>query len=272
MPTVITFTTIPDRINHLAPVIDSIYLNQVVKPDRVVLYVPYNFKRTGESYVIPDYLNDLQSNNPWFIIRRVDEDMGPITKVFYSFLDYNKPDDLLISIDDDIAYERHFVQELLDGHRNQPNAVIGYMGTLNNNFIHSEIIQFNQPQRVFRKVDLLGGYKGILYHRKLVADDFFKIVKDLTEMHFDKFNRPVLEDDNLLASYFKYKNIDQLVLGTFFPRAYYGNTIFDIVNITFLDSSKINALYSTDNTQNMYLSSSLIKDFFTNLKQEIPTI
>ena len=48
--TVVSFTTVPSRIMHLTKVIESIYYNQTIKPDYVVLYVPYIFKRTGELY------------------------------------------------------------------------------------------------------------------------------------------------------------------------------------------------------------------------------
>ena len=177
-------------------------------------------------------------------------------------MDYQDPDDKLISIDDDICYEKHFIEELLDGHQKYPNAILGFMGGRNGNFIHSELIQMNHNERVFQKVDGLGGYKGILYPRKFIDDDFFSIIKELTLIHMQKLNKPILEDDHLLRLYFDHKHIDNMVLGTFYPKSLYGNTIYDIINIEFLDTSKLNGLYSDGNGDNMGNSYKLIKDYF----------
>jgi hypothetical protein len=262
MAIVVTFTTVPNRILHLNKVIDSIYCNQTIKPDYVVLYVPYNCKRTNESYDIPEYLADLQKNTTWFIIKRVDEDLGPITKVYYSFLDYTDPNDKLISIDDDICYEKHFIEELLAGHQAHPEALLGFMGGIGGNFLHSELIQMNHIERVFRKVEGLGGYKGILYPRKFIDDEFFVIVKELTQIHIEKQNTPILEDDNLLRLYFAQKHIDCIIVGTFYPINLYGPTIYDIINIEFLDTSKIGGLYSLGNNEHISNSFKLIKEYF----------
>ena len=47
---------------------------------KVLLNIPYKFKKTGEEYIIPDNIKELEKGN--LIINRVDEDYGPITRRF----------------------------------------------------------------------------------------------------------------------------------------------------------------------------------------------
>ena len=141
----------------------------------LTLCIPDAFDRTGEKYHIPDGIKALESKYD-FKITRVPEDKGPITKVYYSLLEYSRPDDIIISIDDDICYHDRFIEELLDAHKNKPECLLGFMGNdpPRRPFVHAEYVQSgHSDQRIFTPVTILGGYRGILFPRKLVHADFF---------------------------------------------------------------------------------------------------
>src|SRR5688572_18914575 len=73
--TVVTLTTTPTRINKIRPTLESL-VNQTRVPNAIYLNVPYHLKRTGEPYVIPEWLKEL----PEVTVVRC-EDYGPATKL-----------------------------------------------------------------------------------------------------------------------------------------------------------------------------------------------
>jgi hypothetical protein len=75
LPTVVaTLTTMPKRIQEIQKTLDSLRL-QVAW---IEINVPKKSKRTGESYIIPDWILEL----PYVRVYEVPEDLGPITKVW----------------------------------------------------------------------------------------------------------------------------------------------------------------------------------------------
>jgi hypothetical protein len=266
---IVSFTTTPFRLPLLEPIIKNICETQVYKPTKLVLYVPPVFKRTGELYVVPDSIKDLQKTYPIFEIRYVEEDKGPVTKIYYALKEFTEPTDILISIDDDVIYERHFVQEFLVGHQKQPNAVLGFMGLdEKHNFFHAEYVQHQHTDRQFQAVSILGGFRGILYPRRLIYDDFFTHADNLNQKHHTVQNTPILEDDTYIARYCTFKNTPQLVLGTYIvgnPRA---TNIYEFINVILLDENKQNGLYSSGINDKLSSSRVIIDEYFASLSKE----
>lgn len=266
---IVSFTTTPFRLPLLKPVIKNICETQVDKPTKLVLYVPPVFKRTGELYVVPDSIKDLQKTYPIFEIRHVEEDKGPVTKIYYALKEFTEPTDILISIDDDVIYERHFIKEFLDGHQKQPDALLGFMGVDNSNkFIHAELVQNSQPHRQFKNVETLGGFRGILYSRRLIQDDFFTHADILNGKHNKIQNTPILEDDTYIARYCTFKNIPKLVLGTYIIGNPHTTNLYEFINVILLDENKQNGLYSSGMNEKLSSSRVIIDDYFVALSKE----
>ena len=107
----LTMTTVPERIINpwfYDNLKNTLNLNGDYK---VLLNIPYKFKKTGEEYIIPDNIKELEKDN--LIINRVYEDYGPLTKLFGALLNNNIPDNsALLICDDDIHYKIDFVNYL----------------------------------------------------------------------------------------------------------------------------------------------------------------
>jgi hypothetical protein len=263
---IVSFTTSPSRINHIKPVIECICNQQTIRPDILILYLPERFARTEEEYTIPANILALeQSTN--FQIRRIDEDKGPITKVIYALMEYNEPDDIIISIDDDVIYHKQFIEEFLDAHRARPKAVLSFIGCdpPSRPFIHAEHIQNGVPDRVFINVRAIGGYRGILYPRNCIHQSFFEHLDALNTIHLQTIKKPLLEDDNYISYYCRLVGIPVLVIGTFYPGNMSSPNLLQQLNFKFLDSSNINGLYSSNNNSNMKASYKILEEFYNKL-------
>ena len=149
-------TTIPERIinpwfyNNLK---NTLNLNDDYK---VLLNIPYKFKKTDEEYIIPDNIKELEKDN--LIINRLDEDYGPITKLFGALLNNNIPDNsALLICDDDIHYKIDFVNYLYKEYVKDDTKIYsschdeiqGFKGYMVKKSIIKPILSVNRPQSCF---------------------------------------------------------------------------------------------------------------------------
>ena len=103
---VISLTTIPDRINQIAPTI-YLLLSQSRKVDEIRINIPY-YTRWGQVYIIPRWLEQCHNVK----IYRVDKDLGPSTKLLPTIKD-EAPDTHIIVVDDDIVHGPKMVQNIV---------------------------------------------------------------------------------------------------------------------------------------------------------------
>lgn len=115
---IVSLTTIPDRIQHINLVIQSI--KRQTKPvTKILLWVPYTYKGKQE-YDIPQWLYDEDLVE---IIRC--DDLGPATKFLHSVKKLKSQEEFIV-IDDDTIYSQYLIEDLtaapfLDG----PKSVKG---------------------------------------------------------------------------------------------------------------------------------------------------
>lgn len=114
---IVTLTSFPVRTTRLWLVIETI-LRQTVKPDMIVLWLSLKQYRGWED--IPQSLKRLQKRG--LTIKLVQEDYRSHKKYYYCLETF--PDDHIITIDDDIFYDTHLVERLLQEHNANPEAVI----------------------------------------------------------------------------------------------------------------------------------------------------
>lgn len=113
---VVSFTSYPERILTIDRVLESV-INQTVLPDKIILYLSLcEFENFNEIPNLKKY------EKYGFEIHWCDENLRSHKKWFYALQEY--PDDLIITIDDDILYNSRAFENLLNYHKIYPNAVI----------------------------------------------------------------------------------------------------------------------------------------------------
>lgn len=196
MRVVVSMTTIPARVEMLRPTLESI-IAQTRKPDRFVLVMPLRCAKTGENYDEPEWLDELVE------IMRCSMDWGPATKLIPVLSQEDDPDTRIITVDDDVVYERHTVEELAYWSEKMPDAVLGFMGVRGKTFIHAE--QVIAPPV---DVDGVGGYRGVCYRRGLFDEDVFGMMSELMD------EGPFLLDDQFWTMYQNLKGTPRFVVPT----------------------------------------------------------
>lgn len=147
---IVSLTTSPKRIHTLKTVLRRL-MSQTVQPDKIVLNLPHVFKRTGETYDIPDYLNQ-----PWLYINRC-EDIGPATKVLPTRELVKDPNTIIISVDDDILYKKTMIASFLK-YAHLPYVLSGGLSSIYKNIkIGDEDMYISQ---------LIEGHAGVCYRKK----------------------------------------------------------------------------------------------------------
>jgi hypothetical protein len=112
---IVSLTTFSKRISTVHICIKTL-LNQSVKPDKIILYL-------GEDVADNEIGEELKKLCSYGLeISTGNIDIKPHKKYYFAMQQY--PDDIIITVDDDIAYERDLIKKLLKGHELYPNAVI----------------------------------------------------------------------------------------------------------------------------------------------------
>ena len=178
---IVSFTTSPKRILHTEHLVESLS-NQTIRPDKIVINIPYVFKRNGQTYDVPDFM----TKNPLVHINRC-EDIGPATKVLPTTKLYDDPNTIIISVDDDIEYKRNMVEILLRHSDRNPDAAItgaSFM-TLGGN-----------------KAELIEGYSSVLYKKRFIDD-----------LDVSKYPKVCyLGDDLIISNHLRQKGIEIVVV------------------------------------------------------------
>lgn len=115
---IVSLTSFPAAIGFAGRAIQSI-LNGSVLPDKVVLYLTYS--QFGDSG-IPQEITDLARNNPIFEVRNYDRDIRSYRKLVPALRDF--PDAVIVTVDDDVAYDRHLLRDMLRLHKLYPGMVL----------------------------------------------------------------------------------------------------------------------------------------------------
>lgn len=116
--TIVSMTSYPARIGYAEMVVRSLFAQSELA-DLIVLYLSLDQFPEREAD-LPAGL--LACRGMDFQIRWVEGDMRSHKKYLYAVRDF--PNDLIITVDDDILCRNTLVAELLEGHRKFPDAVV----------------------------------------------------------------------------------------------------------------------------------------------------
>lgn len=117
---IVSLTSFPAAIPYAAKAIQSI-LNGSVLPDKIVLYLTFS---QFEGTVIPEEILALAQRNPIFEIRNYDIDIRSYRKLVPALQDF--PDAIIVTVDDDVAYHRNMLRDILRLHKQYPDAVLAH--------------------------------------------------------------------------------------------------------------------------------------------------
>lgn len=120
----VSLTSFPPRMSTIVPCIDSL-LTQTRAPDRIILWLSADQFRGGEGS-LPESLLDRVGEQ--FQLRWVTDDLAPHKKYFYAAQEF--PDDLLVTVDDDVLYDQRVLDDLYTAHLEAPRAVISQRANL----------------------------------------------------------------------------------------------------------------------------------------------
>ncbi|ODA39137.1 putative glycosyltransferase [Desulfosporosinus sp. BG] len=112
---IISMTTYPKRFNNIYLCLKSLLL-QSVKPDKIIIWLG--------SDTDPSFLTEaMKSLQEYGVEFRFDSDKNlmPHKKYFYALQEY--PEDVIITVDDDVVYPENFVKSLIEYHQKFPQAV-----------------------------------------------------------------------------------------------------------------------------------------------------
>lgn len=133
---VVSMTSFPAAISYAELAIRSI-LGGSVLPGKLVLYLTFSQFAEGG---IPASLRKLAEESPVFEIRNYDRDIRSYRKLIPALIDF--PDAIIVTVDDDVAYHRHMLRDLLALHRQVPHAILAH---------RAKKIMFGKPYRRWRK-------------------------------------------------------------------------------------------------------------------------
>lgn len=114
---IVSVTSFPGRISEIVPVLESIF-RQTKPADLILLYLAKEqFPKMEEE--LPENLRELIANGS--IVLKWCDDLMPHKKYFYAMQEY--PDDIIVTIDDDLLYDPKMLELLYQSYLRYPEAV-----------------------------------------------------------------------------------------------------------------------------------------------------
>ena len=191
----VSLTTIPSRSNNLLFTINSI-LNQTIIPKKIFITISKNnIREKNLKYNIHNKIK----NHPLIQIIEIEEDNGPINKLYGGIINCKNNDDIFVTVDDDSIYHRFMLENLYNSMIKYKHKAIGTIGRINYN---QKIFGYSSFTDI--KVKMLEGYGGVGYRK-----NFFT----LRDIDTKELQKEVIFNDDIYISYIlKNKNIDLILV------------------------------------------------------------
>ena len=172
---IVSLTSFPVRLPRLWLVVECL-LRQSVKPDRIVLYLTAS--QVEDVGKLPKRL--LEQRERGLEIVLCPDNIRSHTKYYYAMKD--NPNDVIVTVDDDLFYRTDLVESLLKNHYDNPNAIIAnwVKRVLPTTDKYREWPEERVPQLGYDF--LLFGVTGMLYPPKCMYEDVFlvELIQNLT--------------------------------------------------------------------------------------------
>lgn len=158
---IVSLTSFPARIDNLWMCIESL-LSQTIQPDMIILWLAESQFSGKES--LPRKL--LEQENRGLIIKFCD-DLKSHKKYYYSFQEF--PNDIIITVDDDVYYPTFTLEKLIELHEKFPQYICcnrGHYMTFNRKeelMSYNEWTTINTSNKNSGKLLCPTGVGGVLY-------------------------------------------------------------------------------------------------------------
>lgn len=163
---IVSLTSFPQRIDKVWMAIETIF-RQTVKPDRIILTLS---ELQFPERKIPQKL--IEQTQRGLEIIWTEDDLRSHKKYFYAMQKY--PDAIIITIDDDILYEKSLLKKLLDFNKIYPDCIICNWGAIKKGSKYKEwenlLFQFKSPSYDVLQI----GVGGVLYPSNSLDKEVFK--------------------------------------------------------------------------------------------------
>ena len=117
---IVSLTSFPAAIPYVVPTVESLLRGSVL-PDKIVLYLTYS--QFGDEGLPKDLLT-LSEENPIFEIRNYNRDIRSYRKLVPALRDF--PEAVIVTVDDDVAYDKDMLRDLLRLHTQYPEYVLAH--------------------------------------------------------------------------------------------------------------------------------------------------
>lgn len=184
-PVVLSMTTTPARNGTLGPTLYSLRMQSLSRGD---LGLPWLWIYASKECDVP--------REYWV----PSHDYGPVTKIA-AVIDSTIPDDaIVVTVDDDIIYERTWLEQLVAAAETFPACAVGFSGWHVNRFKAGE--HDYRWARPGTTCDVLEGWAGVAYRKAWFGPDILQPPPDFR-----------LVDDVWISSYLARKGIARRVIG-----------------------------------------------------------
>lgn len=171
---IISLTSYPARIQYVKTVIESL-LNQSITPDKIILWLAEDqFKDTP----VPKELKDMDNGGIFNI--RYCCDLKSHKKYYYTMIEY--PNDIVVTVDDDVAYDPNMLYLLLTSYNINPKAISALrvhkitIDESENIAPYSEWVKEYPATPLVPRMDLIAtGVAGVLYPPHSLPKEAFDI-------------------------------------------------------------------------------------------------
>lgn len=171
---IVSLTSFPPRLPKLWLVIECL-LRQTVKPDAIILYLTASQVESIDA--LPRKLREQQKRGLQIVL--CPDAIRSHTKYYYAIS--QNPNDIVITVDDDLFYRTTLVEKHLEAHRKYPKAIIANWVK---EILPTTPLYKEWPDGKEAKLSnhfLLLGVSSVLYPPHALYKDAF-LVKEITEL------------------------------------------------------------------------------------------
>lgn len=169
---IVSLTSFPARINRLWIVIETL-LRQKTKPDLIVLWL--SIEQFSNLSLVPKSLIKLQNRGLKIVL--CEDDLKSHKKYYYAMKEF--PNDVIVTVDDDVIYNTNLLTHLVDLNKRYPMAIccnnVALIKVYNGNiypYLYWKNIKTPQTPS-FNLIPI--GMGGILYPPNVMHNDIFNV-------------------------------------------------------------------------------------------------
>ena len=197
----VSMSTIPGRIDNIKEILNKLN-DQTLKPDKIFLNIPYNYKRFKNETITEEKIKKIYTKN--LEIKRC-EDYGPGTKIMGSLNDVKKFD-CVILLDDDHFYDSNIFEIFIENFKRDKINYSFYLNKIFNIKMGQCADGFLINANLLDKIEIFYE-KHVRNNKNMFLDDDLwlaiylqkekrSLIKNLNEIFYQKTNKKIVYTQN----------------------------------------------------------------------------